>query len=76
MTDQSPTTVARLEVESMRATLQQIALGKPIDGKPIAGEAARQLARDVLVDLGYDWPRVNRHPHEPSTKTPETPATS
>lgn len=36
-------------------TLARIARGRIDGGKPLAGEAARQLARETLTDLGRGW---------------------
>lgn len=66
--------VTRMEAESLRATLQQIALGKRHSNGPIPGKEARELARRVLVGLGYDWDQERQA--SPSPASPETAATS
>lgn len=43
---------------AMAVALSQIAAGRPDGGRPLSGEAARQIARTVLTDLGMDWTHV------------------
>jgi hypothetical protein len=38
--------------------LGQIARGRPDNGRPIAAEVARQMARDVFIKLSLAWPKV------------------
>lgn len=42
----------------MAVALSKIARGRDDSGRPLAGEAARQLARGTLIDLGLDWSHV------------------
>lgn len=42
----------------LAVALSKIALGHIDDGKPLAGEEARQLARSAILDLGMDWNHV------------------
>lgn len=37
--------------------LALIARGRTDNGRPLAGERARQIAREALVKKGRDWPR-------------------
>jgi hypothetical protein len=45
------------EVARLILTLAKIARGRGDSGRPLAGETARQLARDVLIEQGITWPR-------------------
>lgn len=38
--------------------LSKIALGRDDNGRPLAGETARQLARDALIERKLDWNHV------------------
>lgn len=42
----------------LAVALSKIARGRTDCGRPIAAEAARQLARGALTDLGLDWTHV------------------
>lgn len=44
----------------MQGTLQVIARGRPDNGRPLAAETARQLARSALIECGVDWPDAKR----------------
>jgi phage-related minor tail protein len=35
--------------------LAKIAQGRTDNGRPLGGEDARQIARQVLISRGYDW---------------------
>jgi hypothetical protein len=43
---------------ALAVALSQIAQGRPDNGRPIAAEAARQLARETLTSIGLDWVHV------------------
>lgn len=43
---------------ALAITLSQIARGRPDNGRPLAAEPARQLARDALTAVGLDWVHV------------------
>ena len=40
---------------TLRRALEQIAVGKPINGNPFPGEYARQIARRALVECDMSW---------------------
>jgi hypothetical protein len=40
--------------------LGQIARGRADGGRPLAGEDARQMAREALIACGYGWPKQER----------------
>jgi len=42
----------------LAVTLSKIARGRADNGRPLAAETSRQLARDTLVALGLDWSHV------------------
>lgn len=46
--------------ERMAVALCLIALGRVDCGRPLGGETARQIARDVLIEIGVDWNEVLR----------------
>lgn len=41
--------------------LGQIARGRPDNGRPIAAEKARQMAREVMDECGVHWPAGGKH---------------
>lgn len=43
-------------VALLTRTLQQIARGRPDNGRPLAAEDARQFAREALIKVGLRWP--------------------
>ena len=43
-------------VERMTCVLGEIARGRSDNGRPLAAETSRQLARDCLSRLGLGWP--------------------
>lgn len=46
---------------SFQDALARIARGREDCGRPLSGEAARQIARQVLIDNNRDWSdRTNR----------------
>ncbi len=46
--------------DPLRDTLIKIARGRDDCGRPYGGNAARDMARDVLYDLKIDWGRTTR----------------
>lgn len=40
---------------SMWTVVQKIAVGRHDNGRPLGGEASRQLARRTLTELGESW---------------------
>ena len=42
--------------------LCKIAHGRTDNGRPLAGETARQLARDMLVEHGVNWAKTKGGP--------------
>jgi hypothetical protein len=44
----------------MGEVLGQIARGRADNGRPLAAETSRQLAREVLTELGLSWPQGNK----------------
>ena len=42
----------------LAVALSKIALGRTDCGRPLAAEAARQLARDAIIESGMDWNHV------------------
>ncbi|WP_398470950.1 hypothetical protein, partial [Tardiphaga sp.] len=42
----------------MAESLGQIARGRSDNGRPLAAENARQIARNVLIELDLTWPKV------------------
>lgn len=55
----------------MGEALGQIARGRPDNGGPIAAEDARQIARNVLTELGLSWPKQERPPQHRVLSKPE-----
>jgi hypothetical protein len=51
------TSAIRGHVE-MAVALSKIARGRDDNGRPLAAEKARQLARDTLTELELDWTHV------------------
>lgn len=43
-------------VDRMKFVLQEIARGRCDNGRPLAAEIARQMARHVLSTYGIEWP--------------------
>lgn len=41
--------------DAVLAALRQIACGRKDCGRPLAGEASRQIAREALVKIGEKW---------------------
>lgn len=44
-------------IADMRSALVEIAHGRPDNGRPLAAEASRQVARGVLVKHRISWSR-------------------
>lgn len=43
---------------ALAVALSKIARGRPDNGRPLAAEYSRQLAREVISGLGMDWEHV------------------
>ncbi len=55
---------------ALALALSKIARGRDDCGRPLAGEKARQLARDTLVELGLDWTHVLKVHEEMANGSP------
>lgn len=42
----------------LAVAISKIAKGRLDNGRPLGGEAARQIARDALIECGMDWTQV------------------
>lgn len=44
------------KLERMAFTLGEIAQGRKDNGRPLAAETSRQMAREMLTQIGLGWP--------------------
>ncbi|KKL23186.1 hypothetical protein LCGC14_2427920 [marine sediment metagenome] len=45
------------DIECFKKALQLIARGRTDNGRPLAAERSRQIAREALIKRRMDWPR-------------------